>query len=131
DHVGMLLTTVVDVRGHQTLYTYDGAAGRLLSWTLPEGNVPFVQTYDGSGRVATQTNASSQTWTLAYVADSTTVTDPLGNAMSHTHSSRGELTEVVDESGDAFEIGYAQHRRDAIHDRRGGTTLIERHAPSG
>ena len=131
DHAGDLLATVIDVRGQQTTYSYDGASGRLLTWTRPEGNEPFVQTYDVNGRVATQTSGSGQTWTLGYAANSTSITDPLGRTMTQSHSPRGELAHVVDESGDDFQIGYARHQRDALSDRRGGTTLVERHAPTG
>ena len=119
---GSNLMSATDALGNTTTYNY--SAGALMTGTtLPDGNAPFVHTYDTEGRVATQTDANLNTRTFAYddTTRVTTMTDPLGNIVQHTHTANGELTNQRDESGQTFTLGYnGDGQRSSIADRLGG-----------
>ena len=119
---GTNLIRATDVLGNTTTYSYSTGA-RMTGATLPNGNAPFLHTYDSEGRVATQTDAGGNTRTFAYDETTrvTTVTDPLGKLVGHTHSQDGELTSQRDESGQTFTLGYnGDGQRSSITDRLGG-----------
>jgi YD repeat-containing protein len=78
---GNNLATIRDPLGFITTHDYDSTnaiGGLMISATMPKGNIPYRQTFDASGRVATQTVAPSNTHTLTYATNVVTVTDPLG-----------------------------------------------------
>jgi RHS repeat-associated protein len=77
-----------------TTYTYD-TSHRLLTVTEPNGNTHVTNTYDANGRVATQTQADSTTYQLAYTLDGsgnvtqTDMIDPRGYTKRVTYNSLG------------------------------------------
>lgn len=105
---GDLLTSFTDARSETTTYAYDTSVsfygGLLTVKTMPEGNVPYTQTYDASGRVASQTDAYNNTFSFAYDAGSTTMTGPDGQTYRYDHDEQGRLTQYVDEAGNAGAI---------------------------
>ena len=129
------LTGVTDVRGNTTTYSYDTGhtiAGLMTGETRPEGNSPYTQTYDGTGKVATQTDAEGNASTLSFIGSDTTITDSIGNSRTHTHSGGGELTAFLDEAGDNSIMGYdSDGRRNSITDSLGDVTTYTYHGPSG
>jgi len=134
------LVTARDSLGLVTTYAYDptnAISGLMISATLPEGNVPYRQTFDTAGRVATQTVAPSNTYTLTYVGNLVSIRDPRGSSRRDVHSARGELLAFVDELGDSFgEIATAMDyntngQRTVVVDRRGNLTRLAYHGPSG
>ncbi|MEM6532098.1 MAG: DUF6531 domain-containing protein [Myxococcota bacterium] len=124
------LTTVVDVRGETTTYAYD--PGTLLtSTTLPEGNVPFSQSYDDQGRVSTQTDGLGNTTTFSYSNGVTTVTPPGLSPIQHTHSS-GVLAQAVDGAGGSIAVfTNADGRRSGITDATNNTRTYNYDSASG
>jgi YD repeat-containing protein len=74
------LIAVTDPTGETTHYAYD-ASHRMLSITSPSGDIVLTNTYDGSGRVTSNTDHFGSAWTMNYsVPGQTTVSDPLGCA---------------------------------------------------
>ena len=109
------LTSVTSPELGVTGFSYDASAW-LLSVTRPEGNTPWTQTYDGSGRVATQTDAETNVFTFAYAGDTTTIADPLGGLTSHVHVGRS-LTSWAQPSGATTTFGYdSQGKRTSVTD---------------
>ncbi len=125
------LTSVTDARGEVTNYAY-ATGGLLTSKTRPAGNVPYTQTYDGNGKVATQTDALGNTHTFSYVSPGTTMTDPLSNTCKHTHSGNGEITANQRQDGKSSSMGYDSNgRRNTVTDLLGDTTAYTYHTASG
>jgi len=131
------LTSSTDAAGNTTTYTYVAnppSSPLLASIVLPEGNTPYVQTYDASSRVATQTDAFGRVMSFAYdtVSGETTLTDALGRVQVHDYDSDGDLVSWEDESGAAATLqNDATGRRTAITDRLGRTNSWTIHAASG
>ncbi len=135
-YTGGLLTQATDAAGFDTVYDYDGAqlANALMTTrTRPEGNVPTTQTYDGSGRVASQTTAGGHQTTFAYGGGSgTTITDPDALSATHTHGSPSQLTNLNDRAGNDLASGFdATGRRTSVTDRTGRNSSWTFHAASG
>ena len=131
NHTGNDLTGYTDSIGNATAYNY-AAGGLMTATTRPAGNTPYSQTYDGNGRVATQTDANGNTFTFAYAPPDTTLTDPLGNTRVHTHTATGEFSSRTDQAGLSFTMGSdANGRRNSLTDRLGDTSILDYHAPSG
>ncbi len=141
---GRDLLTVTDVLGQVTTYNYDPAdsqggtfpwPGILVSEVRPLGNTPLTNDWDmvnGALNVKAQTDALGNTTGFAYNGADTTVTDPLGRAMVHTHSATGELAQIQRKDGTAFSLSSnAAGQRDGITDALGATTGYTYHAPSG
>lgn len=128
------LTAFTDAAGKTTTYAYDSTESmqaRLVSRTLPNGNTPYTQVFDATGKVTQQSDAFANTFELSYGA-TTTIEDPLGSAIGHTHSDESELTAFTDETGKSASLGYdPKERRDSVQDRMGGTTAWTFHEPSG
>ncbi len=119
---GTNLVSVMDVLGNNTTYNYVASA-LMTGATLPNGNTPFIHTYDAEGRVATQADANGNTQTFAYddTTRVTTMTDPLGNVSQHTHTENGGLISQLDENGQTIALGYdGDGQRNSITDRLGG-----------
>ena len=130
-HTGNDLTTVTDARGNITTYAYD-PGGLMTSFTRPETNTPFSQTFGASGEVLTQTDSEMNTSTFAYAPPNTTITDPEGEIRVHTHTDAGVLSNSQDRSGLSVQIAVdAAGRREAITDRRGDTTALTYDDASG
>ncbi|MCZ6672412.1 MAG: DUF6531 domain-containing protein [Verrucomicrobia bacterium] len=153
DYSGDNLISFSDAEGNATTYSYDDAhpiPGLLTAKTLPEGNVPFSQTYDDNGRVIRQTDAQNNTFTFAYnemasgastkgsaIAFSqnmieTIMTDPLGNTELFIHNEKAENLSFTDQVGQVITLGYDNSgRRNSLTDRLGAITTYDFHGPSG
>ena len=127
---GANLATAADTTAKVTTYSYDGA-GLLTSYTMPAGNVPFTQVFT-AGKVTSQTERGTDTTTMSYGANSTTITQPSGATMTHTYAATGELASYTDEGGKTVTTtSDATGRRSGVADRTGDATGITYHAPSG
>ncbi|MFH1808141.1 MAG: RHS repeat-associated core domain-containing protein, partial [Pseudomonadota bacterium] len=132
-YTGDDLTSVIGLMTQTTNYDY-AAGGLLTSWTLPEGNAPYSQTFDGSGRVDSQSDAYNNTHTFAFdeVNNLTTMTDPMGDTREHVHTNLGELASLTGKDAISYDMGYdSGSRRNAITDRLGDTTHYDYHPESG
>lgn len=132
------LEMVLDPAGGMTTYAYDAAhpqPAQLVARMDPTGRTQNVQAYDGSGQVATQTNAYGGALGLSYPGPSggdTDLTNALGDASTHTHAASGVLTDVTDENASSYGYTYdAQGRRVSRTDRLGGVTRWTYDATSG
>jgi RHS repeat-associated protein len=89
DDGNLNLTSVVDVLGGVTSYTYDSSTShRLLTVKSPICNLTpgcagLLNVYDSDGRIARQTDPAGHAGTFTYLSSwplfTTTVTDPLGH----------------------------------------------------
>ncbi len=129
------LTTARDPLGFVTTYDYystNTIRGLMLSATRPEGNVPFRQTFDSTGRVATQMVAVANTHALTYVGNLVTLRSPLGIFRRDVHTARGELLAFVDENRGLIGMDYNTNgQRIAVVDRANNLTRLAYHGPSG
>jgi|GEM_PF-1556159 len=137
-HTGDNLTGFTDTAGERTIYSYTAAGSRtglLISTTRPRGNIPFTQTYDTSGRVASQTDGAGNRTTFAYdspIAGQTTVTDPLSATSVFQHQNGRNMVQQIDQAGNPVIMSYdSNNRRSSVKDRTGNTTSFAYHAPSG
>lgn len=137
------LTTVIDARLGTTKYVYKDTStvadhALMTAMTRPRGNTPYTQTfYDtntplASGRVATQTNASGNIYTMEYNDLDTTIVDPLSSNRTHSHTSTGELAGSQDSEDQIITIGSdTTGRRNSITDRMGDLTTMSYDSTSG
>ncbi len=79
------LTDVTDVGGGSWHYTYD-SDHRLLTVEDPRSHTITTNTYDSSGRVATQTDALDRETAFDYSGSTTTVTKPSGSATEYDYT---------------------------------------------
>nr|BFD89241.1 hypothetical protein KitaXyl93_06010 [Kitasatospora sp. Xyl93] len=124
-YTGNLLTSVRDLRGQTTVYGYD-ANGRLSTVTDPLGHVVTANTYDGSGRVASQVDALGGTTTFSYdTANSITyVTHPDGGIWTHAYSG-GIISWQSDPYGKTTRYTYdSAFNRTAFTDPNGNTSTF-------
>jgi RHS repeat-associated protein len=115
------LTSVTDVGGGVTAYTYDGSQ-RMATIEDARSIVYLTLGYDAASRVTQQTQADSTTWQLAYTLDAggkiiqTDVTNPRGYVRRFTFDGAGRvLTDTP-----AYGTGVAQtttYTRDATSHR--------------
>jgi RHS repeat-associated protein len=134
---GTDLTGFTDALGNVTTYSYtnNSVSALMTSRTQPEGNAPFVQTFDAEGRVSAQIEAGvfPGTNTFNYVSsNSTIVSDPLTYSWQDSYTYLGELTNSTDPAGHKLSYTYNTNgQRISVTDRLGYTTLLGYHAPSG
>ncbi|MGI8782622.1 MAG: RHS repeat-associated core domain-containing protein [Acidobacteriota bacterium] len=135
EYSGGNLSKFTDALVNVTAYNYDSAnavAGLLVTRVRPEGNTPYSQTYDSSGRVATQVDAAGNAHSFSYAPGATTITDPAGNSSRDVHAAFGQLLTHSDESNRTFNLAYDSARRlISVRDRTGGVTRHTYHEPSG
>ena len=139
------LTEFKDPRALSTstyFYTYADTTGTpdhalMLTRKLYDGKIPYTQTYYGpenphAGRVKTQTDAAGNTHTFVYDGQKTTITDPLGNTLVHTHTAAGQLAGNQREDGLSSALeSDSTGRRSSVTDLMGDKTAYAYHAPSG
>jgi RHS repeat-associated protein len=94
------LVQFTDAAGHRIAFTYD-AAGRALTCTDAEGRTVFVNTYDASGRVASQEDGRSDN-------------DPVRLAYDETSQAGVVVTGVTNRSG-----ALTEYAHDALYRLRG------------
>jgi RHS repeat-associated protein len=102
------LSSETDPAGNITRYGYS-STGQLTSITLANGSVMLRNTYDSSGRVASQTNADGFKTTLSYgtpALGQTTITDPLGHKTVHSYDSSMRITGITDALGHTTSYSY-------------------------
>jgi len=121
------LTHFIDVMGNETIYNYENMDksdhfGLLLHKTLPENNIPYIQTYYDSGStkgwVETQTDAYGNVFQVNYdnLTGTTTVQNPLGNTRTHVYD-QGRLASCMDEAGNLTTFASdGAGRRNAVTD---------------
>ena len=137
-----VLTVASDGLPGFTTYSYKDTSAYadhalMLSMTRPRGNIPYTQTFvdvpdPASGRVASQADANGNVFSFAYDGQLTTITDPLGNTRTDTHSTAGALLRQEDDAGGGFSVSYdALGRRQAVTDRLGNRTAIDYAVDSG
>mgnify|MGYP001042125520 CR=1 FL=1 len=91
-----------DGTSYTTTYTYDGSSDRIASVSQSDGTVvSYTYAADANGiyrltSITTGTGAAAQTLALHYdlIADTTTITNALGQAWSYTYDSAGRLSAV-------------------------------------
>ena len=133
-YTGGVLTSVTDAAGKVTTYDYVPGGAQLAAKILPTGRTPLTQSYDGLGRVASQTTPETYTTSFTYdlPGSRTSVTDPLGGVKEHAHDGAARLTGYEDESGSDAALAYdSAGRRTSITDRLGRTTSFSYHTTSG
>ncbi|MFN7922272.1 MAG: RHS repeat-associated core domain-containing protein [Bryobacteraceae bacterium] len=133
---GNLLLSAVDIYKQTTKYTYDNSGvrvGLLTKTQLPLGNVPTTQTYDGSGRVISQTDANNNTTKVAYDGNGgTTITGPLGNVTRQASDTNGNGARLADPQGGVTSQGFdGSSRRISVTDALGRRTDFVYDAISG
>lgn len=86
-------------------YEWDG--GLLLSVVDADGVRPFVNVYDGIGRVMQQTSPFGRVTSYRYeFPGATVITDERNVRQAMVHDGRGNLTAVIDVDGSAMRITY-------------------------
>jgi len=133
-----ILTSVTDVAGKVTSHsiTSAGTLTGLISKTIrPGGNTAFSQTYDATGRVASQADGRGNSSAIVYSSSplgDASIRDPLGNVTTVSHPNLRDLTRSVDSNGNATVSAYdANDRPVSVVDRNGNTSTIAYHNPSG
>src|SRR3989442_2776862 len=92
------LATVTDPLGGAVHFFYD-PAHHITRVVDQRGTAAVVNTYDGSGRVISQSNGRGFTTSFTYDspnAGDTSVTDPLGRVTVHTHDALLSMTKITD-----------------------------------
>jgi RHS repeat-associated protein len=112
------LVQATDPAAGITTFTYD-SNHRIISITLPNSQVLLQNTYDGTGRVISQTGGRGFSATLAYGTPNpgdTTITDGRGNKTIHTYDSSLRIIRITDALGGTTSFTY-----DTNNDRTGVT----------
>lgn len=128
-YAGGLLTTSTNPLGDVTTYNYSGDFLTSVMW--PETNVPFTQAFTGE-QVTSQTERGTDTSTMGYAPDVTTLTDPTSATLVDTYDANRKLVSHADEAGKQITMGYdSAGRRSLVTDRLGDSTSTVYHAGSG
>ena len=138
-YTGDNLTTFTDAKGATTTYSYTAQGdleGLMTTSTLPDGSRLNTQTFDGDGRVGTQTDGEGNVTTFEYDqppdGEGTTVLDPLGQVSGYTHSGGENFSGSTDSAGNTDASAYdGNNRIVAYTDRMGSQALFTYHNPSG
>ena len=138
-YTGDDLTTFTDAKGVTTTYTYTAQGdveGLMTTSTLPDGSQINTQTFDGDGRVDTQTDGEGNTTTFQYEQppndEGTAVVDPLGQVSRYVHTDGENLSGATDTAGNADASTYdANNRLVSYTDRLGNEAVFTYHDPSG
>jgi len=137
-YTGNDLTGFTDAKGNKTVYHYTRAGvhqGLMTERIMPNGNIPYSQTYDSDGKVQSQQDSQGNRTTVEYDTPSqgtTRVTDPKGAVLEHGYQNSRDLTGYTDHAGNQVLIGYdANRQRTRITDRLGDTTSLVYDEKSG
>ena len=138
-YTGDDLTMFTDAKGATTIYTYTAQGdveGLMTTSTLPDGSQLNTQTFDGDGRVDTQTDGVGNVTTFQYDQppndEGTAVVDPLGQVSRYVHAEGQNLSGATDAAGNADASTYdANNRIVSYTDRLGNQAVFMYHDPSG
>ena len=105
-YTGNLLTSVTDLNGKTTTYTYDGS-NRLANIVDPLGHAKVQNTYGSDGRVIQQKDAANNATTFAWDSSTqtATVTDPRGDVWKDVYQS-GVLIKRIDAQLNQVQFGF-------------------------
>jgi len=120
------LVRYTDPAGGEFDYTYDENHW-LTSITNPRGIQSVTNTYDGDGRVISQSNALGAVTTFSYDTNNriTIETDPLGRSTQYTHNDRFWEINETDALGHSISYAYdGNGNRISATDANGHTTLF-------
>lgn len=121
------LIQATDPAGGITTFTYD-SNHRVISITLPNSQVLLQNTYDGTGRVISQTGGRGFSATLAYGAPNpgdTTITDARGNHTMHSYDSSLRIVKITDATGGMTSFTYdANNDRTSVTNQNGKITNL-------
>ena len=115
------LIQVTNPSGDTKRYEYD-EEHHMTAWYDENGNRVVLNTYDGDGRVVTQTDALGNTMTFQYEADGTTVVDNRGNATKFVLDGQKRNIRVEYANGQTEETSYDEENRIASRTDANGTT---------
>lgn len=104
-----VLTGFIDAAGHVWAYASNPGPqqGLLVGVTEPLGNTPMTQTFDSSGRVASQTDAAGNIASYSYGgATGNMFTDPSSHSWGYQHDASGRLTSLLDPMGAPSTFAY-------------------------
>ena len=135
-YTGVNLTSSTDALKKTTQYTYTTAgpfAGLMTKKQLPVGNIPTIQTYDGSGRVTAQTDGNGNALQIGYDgAGGTTITGALGDVTLQGNNASGDLGKMTDPAGKSLNVTFdSAERRTSLTDKLGNAANFTYHAPTG
>ena len=104
------LTSVNDPQGHLTSYTYDGT---LMTSVTDVFGATTVYTYTPEGWVDTVTDPLGNTTTYGYdtLGQMTSMTDALGNTITYSYDNLGRLVDTTDPLGKMTHNEYDQAGR--------------------
>jgi RHS repeat-associated protein len=120
-----LLTSVTDLRGGATVYSYD-SNGRLTTIVDQNNHTVLTNTYDGAGRVTQQVDALNHTRSYGWEANTQTATytDARNNVWTHIYSNNA-LLQSKDPLGNTTTYGYASDLNTRqVTDPRGNVTSM-------
>ena len=127
-YAGNDLTSFTDANGKTESFAYTTSPtmnGLLTAHTLPLGNKPFSQTWDSSGRVATQSDSFGNTTTLTYNPGSTSFKDPAGAVVSHTNRNFSDFTSLTDADGQTLSTTYDSNQHRTLVTDRLGNKIVQ------
>ncbi|MGH2746785.1 MAG: DUF6531 domain-containing protein, partial [Actinomycetota bacterium] len=120
-----LLTSVTDVRGNTTSYTYDSKQ-RLKTVVDQNNHMVVDNTYGADGRVSQQTDARGKLWGFSWnaAAETSTLTDPRGKQWVDDYDSN-LLVSRTDPLGNKTSYSYdSDFNVAAVTDARNNTTMM-------
>ncbi len=125
---GVSLASVTDANGHTTSFSYIPfpGAGILTTTkateTRPNGNQPFQQIYDGSGRVSKQFDAYGNTLTLNYANTNggATLSESGGTTYTQVTDPNMNLSSQSDPTGGVSKYSYDANNRPILTINRVG-----------
>jgi RHS repeat-associated protein len=112
--------------GGKLSYTYDENHW-MTSITDPRGNKPMTNTYDGEGRVISQSNALGAIYTFNYDTENrkTTETDPFGRTKVYTFDEKFWVLSETDPLGNTVSYAYDENgNRISVTNEKGQITKL-------
>ena len=135
------ITSITNPLNNTIDYQYlDDYSKCMTRQVLPEGNIPYTQTYEDAYdcRATSQTDADGNTTAItvqeAPTPDTTTETRPDGTDVVYAHALYGKSSPVSWEDARGNKANFTVNGNDqmtAITDRLGDTTSMTYHAASG